>query len=200
MLSLEYGKMSFDGGGADLSEYFDGPIIADGTEGSWKNTMLKFPALEMQGNDCYRMFRTCPVKEIDCSLFDTSNVSRFSEMFSGCTSLETLNISSFDFSKVTGLSSSSTIASMFLQCDKLTNLTFGVNLGKGFASAAGQSRCTLTLSDCTLLTHDSLMSVINNLYDISDKNTQKLVLGDTNLAKLTQEEIAIATNKGWTVS
>jgi len=46
------------------------------------------------------------------------------------------------------------------------------------------------------------MNVINNLYDIATKgcNTQQLVLGSTNIAKLTAEEIAIATNKGWTVS
>ena len=61
---------------------------------------------------------------------------------------------------------------------------------------------TINLSECTLLTHDSLMNVINKLYDIATSgcNTQSLTLGSTNLAKLTAEEIAIATNKGWTVS
>lgn len=45
------------------------------------------------------------------------------------------------------------------------------------------------------------MNVINNLYDIKSKGvkTQTLQLGDTNKAKLTAEEIAIATNKGWNV-
>ena len=58
------------------------------------------------------------------------------------------------------------------------------------------------LSSATKLTHESLMNVINNLYDIKTKgcNAQPLVLGSTNLAKLTAEEIAIATNKGWNVS
>lgn len=51
------------------------------------------------------------------------------------------------------------------------------------------------------LTHDSLMNVINNLYDIKSKGvkTQTLQLGNRNKAKLTAEEIAIATNKGWNV-
>ena len=46
------------------------------------------------------------------------------------------------------------------------------------------------------------MNIINNLYDIKTKgcNTQKLILGTTNLHKLTSEEIAIATSRGWTVS
>ena len=44
-------------------------------------------------------------------------------------------------------------------------------------------------------------NVINNLYDIKSKGVkpQTLQLGDTNKAKLTTEEIAIATNKGWNV-
>jgi hypothetical protein len=46
------------------------------------------------------------------------------------------------------------------------------------------------------------MNVINNLYDIASAGikTQRLVLGADNMAKLTADEIAIATNKGWTVS
>ena len=59
------------------------------------------------------------------------------------------------------------------------------------------------------------MDVINKIYDLNitygvyDEEgnpgtgtlyTQDLILGETNLAKLTPEEIAIATNKGWTVS
>lgn len=41
----------------------------------------------------------------------------------------------------------------------------------------------------------------DNLYDIKSKGVkpQTLQLGDTNKAKLTAEEIAIATNKGWNV-
>lgn len=52
------------------------------------------------------------------------------------------------------------------------------------------------------------MDVINKLYDLNltydvanggTLYTQVLSLGDTNKEKLTAEEIAIATNKGWTV-
>ena len=53
------------------------------------------------------------------------------------------------------------------------------------------------------------MNVINNLYDLNitydvanggTLYTQSLVLGGTNLAKLTDEEKAIAINKGWSLS
>lgn len=49
---------------------------------------------------------------------------------------------------------------------------------------------------------ESLMNIINNLYDIATAGVQpqKLQLGSTNLAKLTDEEKVIATNKGWSLS
>ena len=49
------------------------------------------------------------------------------------------------------------------------------------------------------------MDIINNLYDLnvtygSSSYKQTLNLGTTNKAKLTADEIAIATNKGWNVT
>lgn len=48
------------------------------------------------------------------------------------------------------------------------------------------------------LTHDSLMSIINALKTFTDGGTHTITLGSTNLAKLTDEEKQIITNKGWT--
>lgn len=63
--------------------------------------------------------------------------------------------------------------------------------------------CPLDLSWSTKLTHGSLMSVINALKDYSENTSgiaHKLILGSTNLDKLTDEEKAIATEKGWTLA
>lgn len=50
------------------------------------------------------------------------------------------------------------------------------------------------------LTHDSLMSAINCLKDYSGSGASyTLTIGATNLAKLTDAEKAIATQKGWTL-
>ena len=57
----------------------------------------------------------------------------------------------------------------------------------------------LTRIRCVNLTHDSLMNVINEAGDVTS-NPQTLTLGTTNLNKLTDEEKAIATNKGWTLA
>ena len=93
---------------------------------------------------------------------------------------------------------------------KLTNLIFGTNLGKGYTQKTSNlNEYCCGLSFVSLLNHESLMDVINKLYDLNltydvanggTLYTQQLMLGSTNLAKLTPEEIAIATNKGWTVS
>ena len=52
------------------------------------------------------------------------------------------------------------------------------------------------------LTVQSLMNVINNLYDFRANGstvTRNLTIGAYNLRKLTDEQKAVATNKGWTL-
>ena len=65
------------------------------------------------------------------------------------------------------------------------------------------SKNGLELYQCNKIDHESLMSVINCLKDYSNDTsgtTWKVTFGATNLAKLTAEEKAIATGKGWTLS
>ena len=53
------------------------------------------------------------------------------------------------------------------------------------------------------LTVQSLMNVINNLYDFvgnGSTTTRTLQLGTTNLNKLTDEQKAVAVNKGWSLT
>ena len=94
------------------------------------------------------------------------------------------------------------ISGAYMNKTALVNFGGLKDLGKAYTRSANNSYCTFNISSCTNLSHDSLMNVINNLWDLaaSGKNAQKCVLGATNLAKLTAEEIAIATNKGWNVS
>ena len=127
---------------------------------------------------------------------DTSKVTIMQYMFYNCKLLT--EIPQLDTSKVTNISD------MFTGCSSLTTLGGLTNLGQAYSTtqSANYYKYKLDLSYSNNLTHDSLMNVINNLYDIATKGCQpqQLVLGSTNLAKLTEEEIAIATNKGWSVS
>ena len=126
---------------------------------------------------------------------DTSNVISMWYMFFKCTSLTTVPM--LDASKIIN------VYNMFNNCSSLVTLGGLKNLGMSYPTnwIENVSEATLNLSDSPLLTHDSLMNVINNLYNIKSKGVkpQTLQLGNTNKAKLTAEEIAIATNKGWNV-
>ena len=125
-----------------------------------------------------------------------SNVTNMARMFRYCYALQ--NIPKLNAEKVTNISS------VIYSCSKLETFGGFENLGQAYdtTKSANYSNYTLDLSTCNKLTHDSLMNVINNLYDIKSKgcNPQSLVLGSTNISKLSAEEIAIATNKGFNVN
>ena len=127
--------------------------------------------------------------------FDLKNAFGVSYMFSSCSNLTT--VPELDLSKATNLSE------FITYCSKLTTLGGFKNLGMNYSTSmsANTNQYRLVLTNVNL-THESLMNVINKLYDIAMKgcNAQALRLGSTNLAKLTEEEIAIATNKGWNVT
>lgn len=175
------------------------------------------------------LFRYCNVlKEIDLDVFDLSEVTDMQYMFYYCYQLKTINFNKWQNKVLTSMGAMFTGAGIvdldlsgiygdklvnitaFNNCNSLANLIFLHDLGKGYTQkSANYSYYKLDLHWSTKLTHDSLMDVINKLYDLNltydvanggTLYTQQLVLGSTNLAKLTADEIAIATNKGWVVS
>ena len=169
--------------------------------------------------DMTSMFNTCS-SLTTIPLLDTSNVTNMSQIFRDCSSLTTIpqlntnkvtnmymffrNCTSLESVPLLNAQAITNIEQIFYRASKLTTLGGLQNLGQNYGTnaSANYSDYSLNLAYNPNLTHDSLMNVINNLYDIATKgcNTQQLTIGSTNLAKLTAEEIAIATNKGWTVS
>ena len=81
-------------------------------------------------------------------------------------------------------------ATSFSGCSSLTNVT----LGDGFNAN------NLDLSVSTLYSADTLVAILNALADRTGMSAYTLTLGDTNLAKLSNEQIAIATQKNWTLA
>ena len=110
---------------------------------------------------------------------DTSSVTIMQGMFYSCYNLTT--IPQIDTSSVTNMSY------MFYSCSSLADLGGLMGL-----------KCDIDLSSCPL-THDSILNVINKAADVT-ASPKTLTLGSTNLAKLSDEEKAIATNKGWTLA
>ena len=145
------------------------------------------------------MFSRCSkLTELDLTTLNNSNETAY--MFDNCTSLHT--ISSIDGSKVYFCNNT------FAGCTALINFGGFINLGQSFetSKSANYSNYKLDLSNSTLLTEQSLINVLTNLYDIATKGVkpQQVILGATNLAKLTSAEgqaaLQTATERGWNIS
>ena len=112
--------------------------------------------------------------------YDTPHLRDISEMFSGCTKL--IQIPAFDCTYVQDATD------VIRDCTSLQLLNQG-----GFRNI----HCDLDLSTATAITAESLVNLMAVLGTVDGKT---LTLGDTNKAKLTDEQIAVATNKGWIVA
>lgn len=115
---------------------------------------------------------------ISIPLLNTSNVTNMVVMFRGCTNLT--SIPQLDVSNVTDMSY------MFDSCKKLEEIHM-----------TGM-KASFDISTSTLFTREALVEILNNLATVTD--TKTLRMGSTNLAKLTDEDKQIATNKGWTLA
>ena len=60
--------------------------------------------------------------------------------------------------------------------------------------------CSANFSNCEMLTGASIVAMFNSLKNLNGQTSKSLTLGSVNLAKVTSTQIAIATNKNWTVS
>ena len=131
------------------------------------------------------MFYYCPSLKYAPSL-NTSNVTTISGMFTSCSSL--MSVPLLDCSNVTR------IYNVFGYSDIKTLTDLG-----GFKNI----KVNFNIQKAPNLTVQSLMNVINNLYDFranGESTTRTLTLGTTNLNKLTDEQKAVATNKGWSLN
>lgn len=102
--------------------------------------------------------------------------------FSTCRNARKIDLGGCDLSGCTS------VGEFISDARNLTDLTLGDNL-----------KLSLNLSSCISLTHDSLVNgIIAKLGTVS--TTQTLQLSNLSKALLSDEEIAVATGKGWTVT
>lgn len=136
----------------------------------------------------------------DCSLlttvpaYNTSKVTTFSNMFQGCYNLTSLP--EFDCSAITNPNMFSGGGSQNFTL--LTDIGGFKDLGKASSLSVGSD----FLQYCPSLTHTSVMNIVNKLYDRASAGYSVLTLkfNKNVLALLSDEEKAIATTKGWTLT
>lgn len=145
------------------------------------SSLTTIPQLDTSnGTNFGAMFNGCRALTSILQL-STSNGTNFNGMFSGCTALTTISL--LNMSSMSGTS----YVNMFYNCTALENVTF-----EGTIPVRGNMS---VFSSCPNLTVESLMSFINALTNMSDTATYTITIGSTNLAKLTEEQIQIATDK-----
>lgn len=146
-------------------------------EGMFNNAInLKVvPELDTSNvTDMSYMFRDCH-ELTSIPELDTSHVTKMAYMFGYCFALTT--IPALNASNVTDFDS------IFTSCSKLTSIgLYGFTRSINIASTA--------------LQHDALVAFLNQA-GTAYNSSQKITMGADKLALLSDEEKAIATNKGW---
>lgn len=166
------------------------------------NKLTTIPSLNTSNvTNMYQIFYSCKSLTTVPQL-DTSNVTDMASMFCNCNSLTAVPL--LDTSKVKNMSQ------MFWHCSELQTVpAFDCsnvkNMNNIFASCSSLKSILMTnigvnldISASTLFERTDLVLILNNLKTVT--TTKTLKMGATNLAKLTDEDKLIATNKGWTLA
>ena len=161
------------------------------------------------------MFTGCRLLEriSGISQLDVSGVVTMADTFSSCTAIDILDLSAWNTSSLTsmqGFMNSAGIRYVDMSnwdASNVTNINYAFNSHslieiKLPTDPAKGPRIDVSFSGSPGLSHNSLVNIIAWVADLNSLGLpgKTLTLGNTNKAKLTADEIAVATAKGWTVA
>lgn len=167
-------------------------------------SLQEYPDMVLGGNNFIQAFYNCnSLREVHG--INTNEMMAVASAFKGCYSLKrvpyvdisscyssnTLFDSCYSLRQIERLDMKNinTANNMFSGCNLLTEIKEIYNIP-----------VSLNLTSCNYLKCSTLLKILNALVDLSGQASKTLSLGSTNLAKLSDEEKAIATNKNWTLS
>lgn len=130
------------------------------------------------GSNRYSHLKTIP-------LYDFSKVKYASNLFKGCSSLESIPALNFNSMSSDGLTFTYSWIDGCYALKEINILDIHYNI---------------KISVSTQFTREALVHIIGNLRDMTGSSAKTLTMGSTNLAKLTEDDIAVATDKNWTVA
>ena len=143
------------------------------------------------------MFENCgSLTSLDLSNFNTSSVTNMNRMFDTCERLTMLDLSNFNTSSVTN------IVYMFYRCSSLTSIIGTHTLEEvqaGTVKAMRGLKVSISFSDSPNLERASILALFYGLADLTGQTAQTVTLHVTAKARLTAEDIKIATDKNWNV-
>lgn len=150
----------------------------------------------------YYMFYYCS-KLTSVPQFDTSKCLNFNNMFAYCDSL--IDVPEFDWSGYKETYGGSEIFGVSYNYAKnIENIGGFKDAGKSYTKSDSYNTYKdIIICYCPKLTHQSCLNVINKVYDMNlnkeNTYTPKIRLHSTPYSLLSNDDIAIATNKGWIV-
>lgn len=146
--------------------------------------------------------------------FDTSNVKSMFGLFNGCSSL--ISFPAFDTSKITSMGNFCVSCTKLKQHPQLnipnvtymatyflSNITTLTDAG-GWLNLKCDWNDNYGLAKLPNLTYDSCINILNGLYDFrgngDNSTTRKLKVHNNFLTTVTEEDLATAIAKGWTLT
>ena len=130
--------------------------------------------------------RCMGLTELDLSKWDVSQVSSMFAAFNDCRNLTYLRLSNWNMQNVTNISR------MFDNANSLSDLIMD-------GAIFPKKDLDIALHNSNNLTVESLLSVLNALPQL-DGESYYVQIGSENIAKLSDDQKAIATAKGWTLN
>lgn len=122
--------------------------------------------------------------------YDTSKCTNFNQLFYGCSSLEYVPLLDGSSAEIPDLFA-------FTTCQNLTYFGGLKNIKVDWNSYGAPYQCAN-------LTYESVISILSNLYDFrgngDSSTTRTIKLHSNHMAMLSDDDKAIATNKGWIIT
>lgn len=120
-------------------------------------------------------------------------VTNLNNLFNGCTTLQSITFNNVPMENVESCNR------MFNNCSSLITIDGNINeLGNAFT---GESSNVINLNLSENISKDSLLLLFNGLYNLGENASYTghacILIGDSTLSNLTDEELAIITGKGW---
>ena len=143
------------------------------------------------------MFLYCEsLTSLDVTNFNTASVTNMSSMFRGCLGLTKLDLSNIDTESV------SDTFFMFYNCSRLNSIIGTHTLEEvqaGKIMALKGLKVGIDFQWSPNLERASILALFYGLADLTGQTAQTVTLHETAKARLTAEDIKIATDKNWNV-
>lgn len=164
-------------------------------ENMFSSTYVKYKSIIVRFKDCTdvtatRLFRSSYIEDITLTS-DTPVILR-SNTFDGCNakSIKLVNIKKNHQTMTINYSDTN------FNIENLVDLDVGIYFNQ--INEIAPVNYTLNIKDATNLSHDSIMNIINAIPKKTSSKGLEIEMGETNLAKLSDEEKQMITDKGWT--